>query len=277
MLELRQFIEQLTARINRKKTEVVVLTDEEWAECEAIVKVLKIPYQATLQMQAVQYTLSDFFATWMDVKIKLRTCTNSQIAENILKGMESREQKKFIINSPPIYACVYLDGRYRTLLESSQKLIAIEHLKMIYRKLMCEDKPTSELVPDTTEGIQPSQFNSLKEYLIEREKRKERNSSLSRASEENICRRIKNIMPDTTNLERSTLSEWYRCKDCCPVLYKLACVVNCAAPTQTSVEGGFSSLSFILNPYRSQLSDERINNILILRLNKSLINLISID
>lgn len=274
MLVLRPFIEQLSVKINRKKVEILELSDDEWTEYERAVAVLKVPYEATLQMQAVQYTLSDFFATWLDVKIKLRTFTESKLAESIINGMEIREQKKSTISSPPMIACVFMDARYRSLLDSGQTLIAIEHLTRLYRKVRSVNATENELVPV---DFNPAECSSLKQYLINKEKVRKNSSSLFCANDANALRRIEIITPNNTNFHESTLLVWSRFQTYEPHLYKLACVVNAAAPTQISVESGFSSLSFILNPYRTQLNDEHVNNILLIRLNKSLLNSISFD
>lgn len=53
-----------------------------------------------------------------------------------------------------------------------------------------------------------------------------------------------------------------------PELNELANVVYAASSTEVSVERNFSALTFIFNRYRCNLTDEHLNDILFIRLNK---------
>lgn len=53
-------------------------------------------------------------------------------------------------------------------------------------------------------------------------------------------------------------------------IYILAKIIFAAAPTEVSVERCFSWLAFILNKYRYSLSDENLDTILFIRLNKKI-------
>lgn len=52
-------------------------------------------------------------------------------------------------------------------------------------------------------------------------------------------------------------------------LYKLSSVLFAIPPTQTSVERAFSSLALVLTPHRTLLSDDTLENILLIRTNRS--------
>ncbi len=53
-----------------------------------------------------------------------------------------------------------------------------------------------------------------------------------------------------------------------PILFRLAKVVLAVPATQVSVERLFSSLKFVLSPQRSQLAENVLNNVLVIRANK---------
>lgn len=55
-----------------------------------------------------------------------------------------------------------------------------------------------------------------------------------------------------------------------PVLYKLASVVHAVPPTQTTIERAFSAMALILTHLRTNLSDNNLVNILMIRLNREL-------
>lgn len=63
---------------------------------------------------------------------------------------------------------------------------------------------------------------------------------------------------------------WEANKTIKPELYEIAKAVFAVASTEVSVERNFSALSFILNKYRCSLGDEMLEDILFVRLNKSL-------
>ena len=53
-------------------------------------------------------------------------------------------------------------------------------------------------------------------------------------------------------------------------IYKLSLILHAAAPTQTSVERAFSTLSFIMNSLRCKITDDHLEQVLLIRLNKDL-------
>lgn len=122
---MRDFITEMTPKINKKKAEIPVLSIEDWFKYEELLKILKHPYIATVKMQAEQMTPSDFFALWLDLKLKLSKHKNISFAKNILDGMEMREKEKKILDAAPIVASVFLDSRYRVLLTTQQKHASI--------------------------------------------------------------------------------------------------------------------------------------------------------
>lgn len=56
-----------------------------------------------------------------------------------------------------------------------------------------------------------------------------------------------------------------------PQMFRLAMVVYSAPSTQVSVERGFSALKLILTDHRQRLSDERIQELMVLKLNPDLL------
>lgn len=260
-----------------------VITDEEWMAYEEVRSILKFPYEATVQMQAVQYTLSDFYAVWVDLKIKLAALKGNELADDIVKGMEKKENDRQILTSPPILSCVFLDARYRDLLDNAQIGIAVRHITDLwhtYRQIVPDEDPSDENVPENLEEI-----TCLKDLLKAKQRDRMRNANLFCVNDENALKRVQ-LMPYNDDLQMSTVKFWARFSSVEPKLLlfqikkklnKLACIINAAAPTQTRVEAAFSGLTFILNPYRSGLSDISIDRILTIRLNKQLLDLIKMN
>lgn len=92
------------------------LDDEEWQALETLLNILKSFESLTKKLQAVQFTVSDFYASWIELKCDLDVMKGIELVHNILLQMEIRE-KEFLQNDV-VYGCVYLDPRYRVLLSS---------------------------------------------------------------------------------------------------------------------------------------------------------------
>lgn len=224
-------------------------------------------------MQAVQFTLSDFYAVWVDLKIKLVAFKGNELANDIVKGMEKKEIDRKILTSAPILSCVFLDARYRDLLDNAQIGIAVRHITHLwhtYRQIGHDEDSCDENATNS-----PEEITCLKDLLKAKQRDRMRNARLFCINDENSLQRVQ-LMPYNDDLQMSTVQFWARYSSVEPKLYKLACIINAAAPTQTRVEAAFSGLTFILNPYRSNLSDNSIDTILTVRLNKQLLDLIKL-
>ncbi|KYN08223.1 hypothetical protein ALC62_00798 [Cyphomyrmex costatus] len=67
--------------------------------------------------------------------------------------------------------------------------------------------------------------------------------------------------------KENILQFWKKNKRSMPDLYKLANIVLAVPSTKVSVERLFSSLKYILSPLRSNLNENIINDILLIRAN----------
>ena len=70
--------------------------------------------------------------------------------------------------------------------------------------------------------------------------------------------------------KQNILEFWNKEKNNSPELYSLAQIALAVPPTQVSVERLFSSLKYVLSPLRYNLSDDIVNDILILRTNPNI-------
>lgn len=73
------------------------------------------------------------------------------------------------------------------------------------------------------------------------------------------------------NHKESIHKFWATQEESFPILYELAMIVNAIPPTQTTVERAFSIMSFVFNCKKSNMSDRTLETILMIRLNKDLL------
>lgn len=53
-------------------------------------------------------------------------------------------------------------------------------------------------------------------------------------------------------------------------LYEVACIINAIPPSQATVERAFSALKFIFTEHRTKLDQDRLENLLMIKLNADL-------
>lgn len=92
------------------------MTEAEWQELELILSILKLFESLTKKLQAVQFTVSDFYASWIELKCEIESLAGIELVDNILTQIKFREED--FLQNDVIYSCVYLDARYQVLLNA---------------------------------------------------------------------------------------------------------------------------------------------------------------
>lgn len=118
-----------------------------------IIYVLRIPYNATIALQAKNLNLSDFFGEWLLMEIRLNkliaktSSNNTNLAEKILNALLNRKEQ--LHNHSAMLAAIYLDPRYRTELSKNQSNVdvAILTIKNIWERI--QELKMNETTVDT--------------------------------------------------------------------------------------------------------------------------------
>lgn len=263
LLLLRDFITEITNRLNHRKNVIPVVSPQDWEECVELVNILKLPYVATLRMQKEKYVPADFYGDWINLKLQLEKMPHVVVARNLLKNMIKRENG--LINAPCVLASVFIDPKFKILLSDQQAAVAIDHLTKIRSHLKIDGPSGMSTHMDKNES------NSLSELSLFIKKQKMVQAPRDSNLPADIFFRSIYNMPHIDDLNLDPIKHWAYLKTNEPELYKIICTVNAAAPTQVSVERVFSGLSFVLSACRTRLSDALLDSILISRLNKSLL------
>lgn len=253
MLTLRGFCEQNVPSN---------LTDDDWEFLESVERVLSVFYKVSIKLQCAQCTLSDFFGYWAFAK-KSTEKNNDLLSREILNQMNHYNAQ--LMENPALLGSVYMDARYQRMLTRDQKVVAIAYLTELHKRIIKIDKSSDG--DYATNDIPPrmnSEHNSfaaemdgfLDEFDIEEE-----------TIETDIEEKLRNLKIFSKESSLSPLTYWRSKKMENQDLYWLAVAIHSIPPTQTTVERAFSALSIILNCLRTSLSDESLQNILLLRLN----------
>lgn len=210
-----------------------------------------------------KYTPSDFYGDWLWLKLELKKNVHIQLANDIIKHMENRENG--FLNKPTVLASVFVDPRYRILLSEDEITVAIKHLSDLYNRVKIVPELQTELdVAHNTNA--PFDLRGLL-----KEKKNAHPLFKNDGRQQEMFQRIIQV-PPVDDLTMSPIDHWATMKTKEPIIrvYQLVCAINSAAPTETSVERSFSGLSYILQSRRKKLSDMTLECILLIRLNKKI-------
>lgn len=239
----------------------LILTETEWNELDNCISTLK-PFKIySTKLQKESSTLSDFFGYWMCMKISL--ANKSEILSiNLLEQMNSRHD--VLINNPALIAGVYLDPRYQRAL-TGQTELAIETLLSIHRKM-------KNLVSvQEVEGANNESAESLNELETNFLLFMDNCSGIAcQRDTQNIEMQIRNFDVKEP-IKSSVLEFWQKRKEQSPELYELASVVMAIPPTQSTVERSFSALGLILTSRRTNIGNEILEDILLVRFNSHML------
>lgn len=278
LLSLQDYCEELSVT---KFQNFTTLKDDEWTKIKEIYTTLQPSKVCTKKLQAEQLTLSEFFGAWYEVKVATKKRNNS-FAMLILERIEFKEQK--LLNNDVLLSAVFMDPRYKVLLNKTQIERAKNHLKHVWTRIITIQncKENLSLNYDINSTSTSSETDSIYDELENLLKLKERlhdmensRSSLSTDSDLYIqLRRIETEL-DTYNIEQKRLSRktdilqfWNEKKKNQFELYKLATVVLSVPATQVSVERLFSGLKFILSPLRININENILEDQLLVRTNR---------
>ncbi|XP_055307721.1 uncharacterized protein LOC129571873 [Sitodiplosis mosellana] len=271
-LELREFVDMMAVTDKTFK-----ITDAEWLDLEELRDVLHDCAEFTKTIQGVQITLSDFYAEWVQLKLKLQPKQRIKFVDNLIKHMGKRGND--LLTDPLVLASLFLDMRYRVLLNTKpiQKQLAMNQLTLLWKRV-CSLRPENQQVENTSEatsdtGGTENDSNVMDSYLDSLESSSYQPST--NTASEDIMFKLQqyNVEAEQKKREPKTrhpMDFWYENRHTMPELYELAKLVFAVCPTETSVERNFSGLSYVLNRYRGNLTDKNLETIMFVRLNKEL-------
>lgn len=258
LLELQGFCVEVSAT-NRD----LFLAGDEWSRIEDIVRALHPAKKTTLTLQSQQLTAGDFHGAWMKCVIDTGK-VDSTFARSVVDALKARET--LLPQNDAFRAAVFLDPRYDILLSEGDKQQARAHLSNTWANIVrfsrdandCRESPTSSLGSDDELDalLKEKEKSQVSENYEKRRALKSIAAALSDFEREKRLKKDENVLAywETQRLER-------------PELHELAKVVLACPATQVSVERTFSSLKFILSPQRVNLSENTLDNILLIRAN----------
>lgn len=274
MLEFRSFCETLEIS-DFPQISNLLLSCTEWDSVKTIASTLEHFAIQTESLQKEKISLSDFFGGWAKIKMEMVRLGDNELALALLVQMKSREEVLF--NNSVLNAAVFLDPRFQQYMPNKRKESAISFLSELDKKIndferaertnnILNVSSCSSINQDFEQFLSTIYENEDDQNTIENQSNEQPNQPVSK----NIEIILNEFIGTKEPLKSSVFDYWEANKNMKPELYKLATVVLAVPPTQTSIERAFSAMALILNPLRTQLSDENLENSLLIRLNRIL-------
>lgn len=278
MAELRDVIECVAKETTKKRYVEFPLLLEKWQQLKDLVRVLLIPYKATIDLQKQNLTLSDTYGIWLEIKLRLQRMvsngtSNTGLTDIMLDKFTGRFNQ--IYSNPAMKAAIFLDPRYRVgimrdqfIVEEAKEFIRNMHRRLSYLKGIANETSNQTNHNDSGDDFENFDVQSeMNRYWDSQES----NSSLNHPSDFDAA--LDAFDPPKMSIKDNLFDYWsnFFPSDLCDIeLREVAMAIFAIPPTEIQTERNFSALKRILSDLRGNLSRETLQNILTINLNKDL-------
>ncbi|XP_065324914.1 uncharacterized protein LOC135931607 [Gordionus sp. m RMFG-2023] len=243
-----------------------------WDRIDAYLTVLSPVNLCTIKLQEKSCTIGDFFKSWLECKLDLEEI-NNESSNNLINCLDYRQ--KYLFDNNVFRSGIYMDPRFNyqngIYPSESDKLLAREHLMSTWRQIQIFNKPKDNPALSGSPFIPVSCKKTRLDVYLERESA---NAPIYQNIEILDMKTKINALIYGQKLpsDQNILQYWQSKKFQDPELYALSRVVLAAPCSQVSVERSFSALGLVLTPLRTRLEKSILNDILLIKLNKSVLN-----
>ena len=103
------------------------LLESQWNLFSEIVTALEPARKAAKALQQQHLTLGDFYGIWLRCKLEISKASPTEFSQLLLSSIKKRELA--LLENDVFVACIFLDPRYKVLLNEEEKTSAIAHLQ----------------------------------------------------------------------------------------------------------------------------------------------------
>lgn len=253
------------------------VTDEEWIQIRYMRDVLYHAFVTTKNLQKKVMSLSDFYGEWILLIHSLEKvhAQNDHLpfAKILLEQLDTR--KRILLSTQTMVTSLFMDPRFKQILTEDQKTIATAQIFRINERIQklkqrCEKQTATEPMPNRLDLLEAY----LKSFDLNTQSDEQSANPTNGQSVANFAA-LNQQMEKYENTKRgagqtTAIEYWRSTLEFHPDLAEIGLVVQSISPTQVSVECLFSSVAFILSPARTGLTDEHLDDILLIRENMDL-------
>lgn len=248
------------------------MTLTKWKTLQELVRILRIPYTATIALQNPRITLSDVFGIWTKMTIHLEALAakdafKTELSQKLLTALNNR--KVSIFNTPEMECSLFLDPRFRGVILDKRDSVerARAHLINLWSRINSFQAENTSM---NTNANVSSEFHFSFDEQAELNRLMNQNATnnLNDYRSISIEDALDLFQPDWIPSDKSVLEFWESQKH--SLLYNLAMAVYSLPPTQVKIEQNFSSVGHVFNERRFRLSEDQLHAILLIHLNKDI-------
>lgn len=249
-----------------------------------LVNILEIFYEATVESQKSNLTLSDFYKCWIIVQLKLDNRLNqpshTKLESHLLKSLRKREPK--LLDKDLMKCALILDPRFCDELGETDSDKAKDILVNVWSEMKEFKKQVNDAETMAENACPTSNADIFAQYM--KNKSKKRTQILEDTyTDDDVISSINTFIQHETvrgndiQSDWTIFSFWENKKNTYPVLYELAMVIFSIAPSQATIERNFSVLSLIFELHRSNLGHKMLVDILMIVLNSDLFEIVNTE
>lgn len=247
-----------------------------------MVESLKIMHETTVISQKADFGLTEFYRCWVITKLKVQSHINqpckTKLYAHLLKAILKRERQ--LLDNKLMKCAMILDPRFCDELEGEQAMQTKQMLVEIWN-LMKPLRNAEVSIMNQNANVD-SNADIFRNYM--KNKGKHRQMELENTTTNDEFLNSVNSFIERESIEDCTFGDywsivhfWDSKKKAYPLLYEVAMVIFAIAPTQVTIERLFSVFAHIFNDHRTSLSQQLLEDILIICLNTDLFEEVNSD
>lgn len=247
-----------------------------WDAIKNLQQALKPLYQATVLMQTADFTMSDFYASWMQMENCLekiiKKASDKRPAESLLDSVKKRKSQLF--ENKAMVCALALDPRFCGAIEGDSRRLAVDCLVNLWKRIRAfhGSNESNSNHSSSEDEISVESTRALEYYM----KKKTKSTNIFATNIFEISEKVlKFIETKHDNATGTIFQFWTENNKKYPELFEMSQIVFAICPTQAIVERAFSALSHIFPPKRSQLKEELLEDILTISLNSDIFALVN--
>lgn len=269
--------------------EVFVLLQRKWDILREIAYVLS---NAMIELQKKSLTLSDVYGIWLKMTLHLNACVQKEnyqtgLAQHLLDAITERKEE--IFSNPMMTSALFLDPRFRNQIVRDETKLeqAKANLLNLWRRLISLDGNKSTKEEKEEEGATNTSKKSDISFEYDQQAELDKFLAVSFATESvdssdlqkeeekgDIEYLLDTFDPEPIKSNENVLKYWEDNKEKHKDIYKLAIVIMAIPPTEVQTERDFSKLNHVFTDRRCNLTEERLEDIMILNLNDEIFQLV---
>ncbi|XP_065089895.1 uncharacterized protein LOC135711083 [Ochlerotatus camptorhynchus] len=230
-------------------------------------------YIATKSMQAMHTSLCDFYLTWIKAVMQVGKITSNKFAEPLATSLTRR--LKQLKDNMVFKSALLIDPRFNylnsTILCADEKEEVRAFIVATWERIKRLKACDSEQATQSTSAPTTLPCNDLDAFLTNMFGGSLPEQGLPQKTENSFVRQLNALdLEPHQNHSFDVWKHWLSRKNTHPELYDVATILLAVPSNQVSVERAFSALGLVLSDKRTKLSDDMLENILLIKLNKQL-------